>query len=121
VPNNNSGLDVALLGDGTLVLAHNPVGAAWGPRTPLVLSVSRDEGTSWRRAILLEDEGLPDDFGGVTPADTGIEIDSRAEFSYPAVVATEAGVAVAYTWKRRQIAFIEIAKEDLCAAPPSGS
>jgi predicted neuraminidase len=30
-------------------------------------------------------------------------------------------VAVAYTWKRRQIAFIEIGKEDLCAAPPSGS
>jgi predicted neuraminidase len=119
LPNNNSGLDVARLRDGTLVLAHNPVGASWGPRTPLVLSTSRDDGESWRQAVVLEDEGVPPDFAGVTPADTGIEIDSRAEFSYPAVIAREDGVAVAYTWKRRRIAFIELTGEDLCAPRPS--
>jgi predicted neuraminidase len=114
--NNNSGLDLARLDDGTLVLAHNPVGASWGPRTPLVVSTSRDNGASWERTIVLEDESLPSDFTGVSPADTGIEIDSRAEFSYPAVEARGSGVAVAYTWKRRRIAFVQLEEEDLCAA-----
>lgn len=116
LPNNNSGLDLARLGDGALVLAHNPVGASWGPRTPLVLSTSRDNGVSWEQAVVLEDEGVPPDFAGVNPADTGIEIDSRAEFSYPAVVTSGSGVAVAYTWKRRRIAYIELGGEELCAA-----
>jgi predicted neuraminidase len=113
LPNNNSGLDLALLQDGTLVLAHNPVGASWGPRTPLVLSTSYDNGVSWQQAVVLEDENAPADDAGVTPADTGIEIDSRAEFSYPAVVPRGSGVAVAYTWKRRRIAYIEIGAEPL--------
>ena len=114
LPNNNSGLDLARLANGTLVLAHNPVGASWGPRTPLVLSVSQDDGASWETSVVLEDEGVSLDFSGVTPADTGIEIDSRAEFSYPAVVPRGSGVAVAYTWKRRRIAFIQLGEEELC-------
>jgi predicted neuraminidase len=121
LPNNNSGLDLVRLDDGTLVLAHNPVGASWGPRTPLVLSTSWDDGASWEQAVVLEDEGVPPDFAGVTPADTGIEIDSRAEFSYPAVVAVNDGVAVAYTWKRRRIAYIEVKGEALCAPRQSDS
>jgi predicted neuraminidase len=113
LPNNNSGLDLACLADGTLVLAHNPVGLSWGPRTPLVLSISRDDGTSWESSVVLEDEGVPRDFSGVTPADTGIGIDSRAEFSYPAVVRCGSGVAVAYTWKRTRIAFVQLGEDEL--------
>jgi predicted neuraminidase len=113
LPNNNSGLDLTLLQDRALVLAHNPVGASWGPRTPLVLSMSYDNGITWQQAAMLEDEGVPPDFTGVSPADRGIEIDSRAEFSYPAVVPRGSGVAVAYTWKRRRIAYIELDEDEL--------
>ncbi|HWT24622.1 MAG TPA: sialidase family protein [Solirubrobacteraceae bacterium] len=113
LPNNNSGLDLARLAGGTLVLAHNPVGASRGARTPLVLSISRDDGASWEASVVLEDEGVPRDFSGVTPADTGIAIDSRAEFSYPAVVPYGSGVAVAYTWKRTRIAFVRLGEDEL--------
>ncbi len=83
LPNNNSGIDLVRLPDGGLVLASNPVGADWGPRTPLVLSRSNDNGRTWRRIATLEDED--------------------AEFSYPAIVCTFEGVVVSYTCKRRRI------------------
>jgi predicted neuraminidase len=108
LPNNNSGIDLARLPNGDLLLAHNPVRANWGARTPLVLSISRDNGLSWNRLLTLEDEEVPPDFAGVSPADTGIRIDSRAEFSYPAVIPLGSGVAVAYTWKRKRMAFVKL-------------
>jgi predicted neuraminidase len=94
LPNNNSGVDLASLPDGTLVLAHNPVSGNWAARTPLVLSVSYDGGNTWRRAYTLED--------------------ARGEFSYPAVIPSEDGVAVSYTWNREKIALCEIPREMLC-------
>ena len=108
LPNNNSGIDLARLANGDLILAHNPISANWGARTPLVLSISRDNGLSWQHLLTLEDEAVPPDFAGVSAADTGIRIDSRAEFSYPAVIPFEAGVAVAYTWKRKRMAFVKL-------------
>jgi len=90
VPNNNSALDLARLADGTLALACNPVPSNWGPRTPLSLLFSRDNGASWPWRFDVE---------------TG-----PGEFSYPAVIASGEGVGLCYTWNRRRIAFVRIPK-----------
>lgn len=88
LPNNNSGIDVAKLDNGTLVLVYNPVGVNWGRRTPLVLRASRDNGVSWGHELVLEN--------GV------------GEYSYPAVIARGNELFITYTWKRESIAFRHI-------------
>lgn len=86
VPNNNSGLDLAQLPDGRLALAHNPIAINWGPRTPLSLAVSGDNGETWQRADDLE---------------TG-----EGEYSYPSLIPVgDERVACVYTWRRTRIAF----------------
>ncbi|MEQ4206189.1 sialidase family protein [Actinopolymorpha sp. B17G11] len=100
LPNNNSGLDLVRLDDGRLVCVHNPVGVPSGPRTPLVVASSTDNGTSWVRDAVIEDEQPPLD----------------GEFSYPAVAADTEGVVTTYTWRRRGIA---CARVDLDAEPAS--
>jgi len=52
-------------------LAGNPVAEPWGPRTPLVLWASRDDGATWTEAASLEEGG---------------------ERSYPAVVPVPGGL-----------------------------
>ena len=47
VANNNSGIDLVRLHDGRLLLVHNPIARNWGPRTPLVVSMSADGGSTW--------------------------------------------------------------------------
>ena len=98
LPNNNSGLDLARLPDGTLALACNPVSQDWGRRTPLSLMLSLDNGETWPRRLDLE---------------TG-----EGEFSYPSVVPTAVGMAVTYTWKRERIAFWHGSVERIPAAAP---
>jgi len=85
LPNNNSGIDIAKLYDGTLALVYNPVGENWGPRTPLSVALSMDNGNTW-------------------PHQTDIET-GEGEFSYPAVIPTQTGLAIVYTSKRSQIKF----------------
>jgi len=82
LPNNNSGLDLARLKDGTLALICNPVAKG---RTPLSVLLSTDNGLTWPRRLDLEKEA--------------------GEFSYPAIIATKVGLAITYTWKRKRIAF----------------
>ena len=99
--NNNSGIDLARLGDGRLALAHNPVPISWGKRTPLVISVSEDNGTTWSQAAVLEDEDPVFD-------EEKVRLDRAHrpnEFSYPAVVADRDHVLTTYTWKRERIRF----------------
>lgn len=88
--NNNSGLDLARLADGRLVLACNPVAGNWRARTPLMLLVSADNGETWRQGAVLEDED--------------------GEFSYPAIIADplRGGLHLAYTWNRRAIVYREV-------------
>jgi len=78
-------------GDGVLALACNPVAGNWAARTPLSILFSRDNGESWPERIDLE-------------TDPG-------EFSYPAIIETEEGLAVSYTWNRRRIAVARITLE----------
>lgn len=84
LPNNNSGLDLARLADGRLVLACNPVAGNWAARTPLALLLSDDNGRTWRTWHVLE---------------TG-----PGEYSYPSIIPVPGGVAVVYTWRRERIA-----------------
>lgn len=86
LPNNNSGLDLARLPDGTLALAYNPVSGDWAPRTPLSVSLSFDNGLTWPCRVDLETEA--------------------GEYSYPSIIATSGeDLAVTYTWRRERIAF----------------
>jgi predicted neuraminidase len=85
LPNNNSGIDLARLPDGRLALACNPVAGNWAARTPLTLLISADNGVTWARWRELET--------------------APGEYSYPAIIATAHGIAVAYTWRRERIAF----------------
>jgi predicted neuraminidase len=96
LPNNNSGIDLAMLGGGILALVYNPTrpeaGKTKGPRTPLVVRLSRDNGHTWDDELLL-DEG-------------------DKQYSYPAVVASGHDLYVTYTWKRERIAFQRISVSD---------
>jgi predicted neuraminidase len=89
LPNNNSGIDLVLATDGALYLLHNPVTMNWGPRSPLRLSRSRDNGGTWQTVLDLA-------------AGPG-------EFSYPAIIQTRNGdLACSFTWKRERIAFVRL-------------
>jgi len=85
LPNNNSGLDLARLADGGLVLACNPVEGNWGRRSPISLATSADNGLTWTPPLDLE---------------TG-----EGEFSYPAIIAVGGQVHVTYTWNRKNFVY----------------
>nr|WP_241744176.1 sialidase family protein [Cellulosimicrobium arenosum] len=116
LPNNNSGLTVVALGDGRVACVHNPVSADWGARCPLVVSVSEDDGATWRYAVTVEDgrtavddrpgltpsSPLPTG-GGFAPADDGVMTSGVGEYSYPAAALTQDALLVTYTWQRRGI------------------
>ncbi|MFO7974940.1 MAG: sialidase family protein [Candidatus Hydrogenedentota bacterium] len=93
LPNNNSGLDVLKLEDGRLLLVYNPIGKNWGPRTPLNLAASTDNGESWLDLVSLETE--------------------EGEYSYPAIIRTAEGVAICYTWRRERVRCWQIPLEAL--------
>jgi predicted neuraminidase len=90
LPNNNSGIDVAKLKDGTLVLVYNPVGENGGTRSLLFIAVSYDNGVNWTQKRILE---------------SGPDADE--EYSYPAIIEHNGKIALTYTWKRERIAFWE--------------
>jgi predicted neuraminidase len=89
LPNNNSGIDLTKLDDGTLLLVYNPVSGNWAARTPLVLSSSRDNGRTWTEELVLENE--------------------PGEYSYPAILSQGNDVHITYTWRRERIAYWHIA------------
>ena len=69
--------------DGRLYLVYNPIPKNWGNRYPLNLAMSEDNGHTWPDIVSL----APD----------------PAEFSYPAIVEMEDGIAITYTWRRERI------------------
>lgn len=87
LPNPNSGIDLTQLSDGTLALLYNRSGKNWGPRWPLAVTVSWDDGKSWTTSLDIE---------------KGKEGD---EFSYPAIVQYGDTLFATYTWNRQRIAF----------------
>lgn len=92
LPNPNSGIDAVTLADGRHLLIHNPVHQG---RSPLVLSLSEDDGKSWQSVQTLEDE-------------------PGKEFSYPAIIqASDGTVHCVYTWKRLRIRHVTLELKDL--------
>lgn len=97
LPNNNSGLDLVKVPSGILVLAYNPTenlpNYYKGPRTPLILSYSRDNGETWKDLITLED--------------------APGSYAYPAIICKDKELLVTYTWKRERIVFWSISYEEI--------
>ncbi len=90
LPNNNSGLDVTKLPDGTLALVCNPVAKN---RYPLSILLSTDNGHTWPHRLDIETE--------------------PGEYSYPAIIPTATGMAVTYTHNRKTIAYWHGAMEQI--------
>jgi predicted neuraminidase len=86
--NNNSAIDVVKLDNGVLVIVCNPIGLNWGPRSPLVLRASDDNGLTWGDEFVLENE--------------------EGEYSYPAIITQGKTIFITYTWRRESIAFRQI-------------
>ena len=102
LPNPNSGIDLARITDGTLVLAYNPDDENWGSRAPLSLIMSYDNGKNWTDKIDIA---------------TGKKKD---EYSYPAIVSWGDSVAVTYTYNRQKIAFWKGSKKDIVELAAKG-
>lgn len=87
MPNNNSGIDLVRMRDGTLALVCNPVGEDWGARSPVSLFLSRDDGKNWEKALdLMTGEG---------------------EYSYPAVIEADGKLHITFTWQRKSVMYCE--------------
>lgn len=96
LPNNNSGIDLAKLSDGTLVLSYNPreniPGMTKGARTPLILSYSEDNGETWQELCVLENED--------------------GAFAYPSIISNENDeIMVVYSANREKIIYWHIEVE----------
>lgn len=97
LPNNNSGIDLVKLMDGKIALVYNPrenlPGYYKGPRTPLVVSVSDDNGKTFTEWKVLENQ--------------------RGNYCYPAVICNDKReIMITYTWNRERIVFCKITYED---------
>ena len=119
LPNNNSGIELIRLRSGLLALIYNPTQPGerlpelgdkwpakmpvgfdrWGPRTPLVVDFSPDEGRSWPWRITLEE--------------------GPGEYSYPAAIqAADGTLHITYTYNREAIMHVAI-PEGMLEAPIS--
>jgi len=93
LPNNNSGIEALTLADGRHLLLYNHMGGnredGWGRRNVLHLAVS-ENGREWRAAAIVEQAEM-------------------GEFSYPAMIQADDGLAhMTYTWKRRKVKHVVI-------------
>lgn len=91
ISNPNSGLDLARLRDGRLILACNPVAEG---RTPLALLLSEDNGERWPWRLDLET--------------------APGEYSYPSLIqAADGRVHCVYTHRRERIAHVALWPEEI--------
>lgn len=96
LPNNNSGIDLARMEDGSLVLVYNPrenlPGYYKGARTPLSVALSRDNGETFEIIKTLEDQ--------------------PGNYCYPSVIVGEKNeVMITYTWNRLRVAYCSFTLE----------
>lgn len=91
--NPNSGIDLVRNGD-KIYLVSNPAGGNWGDRTPLTLTVSKDNGKTWELVLTLEE------------AEVGREED--VEYSYPAITVKDGILHITYTYNRVSIVYWKV-------------
>jgi len=90
LPNNNAGIAVRMLTSGSLLLVYNNHAVGDLPRAPLVLSVSHDQGVTWRCARVLQIHDSNSTWVG--------------EYSYPSIIQDdEDNILVSYTYDRETI------------------
>lgn len=94
LPNNNSGTDAVTLGDGRHVLIYNDFatipGTPKGPRTPLCVAVSDDDGKTWHNAVTLEDSPV-------------------SQYSYPSIIqGADGDLHAVYTFRRQRIKYVRL-------------
>lgn len=66
----------------------------WGPRTPLVVGISDDEGETWRTTLVLED--------------------APGEYSYPAVIqGSDGAIHILYTHQRTRMKHVRLEESEL--------
>jgi predicted neuraminidase len=102
--NPNSAMAMIRLASGNLVTVYND-SDNYRYRTPLVVSLSLDEGRTWPFRRVLEDQ--PGEF---TYRTTQLDNSSSVEFSYPAIVQDESGmIHITYTHdSRRNIKYVRV-------------
>lgn len=114
LPNNNSGIDMVKLASGRLALAYNPSPLTttvdtlepglpveimagfdtWGPRTPLIVSLSEDEGKHWNLHYTIEE--------------------GPGSFSYPSIIEADNGlIHITYTHNRKRIMHVQLTEEEI--------
>lgn len=92
IEHNNSGIDAMTLKDGRFAMVYNPVpldkDSEFGPRTPLVLALSKD-GLHWDNVLTLEDQ--------------------PGEYSYPSIIqGKDKSLHIVYTWNRKRIKYVKV-------------
>ena len=91
LPNNNSGIDVVNFNNfnGHLFLVFNPVAGNWVARTPLSLTLSKDNGKTWGKPLNIQE--------------------GQGSFSYPSMITlNDDSVGMTYSWNRVAISFVKI-------------
>ena len=97
LPNNNSGIDLVKSENGMLILVYNPrenlPNYYKGPRTPLVVAISKDNGSSFAEFAVLEDQ--------------------NGNYCYPSVICgKDKEILITYTWNRETIVFCRLVYEE---------
>ena len=109
LPNNSSGIDLAKLPDGRLVLICNPISDV-RVRTPLSIMLSSDNGKNWDKFCDIEDDNVK--VGNIVKQDGG-------EFSYPSIIYCNGKISAVYTWHRKRICFWQMTFDELLGLLPS--
>ncbi len=125
LPNNNASIQLAELANGHLVLAFNNVGSVMtdgkpkaGPRKPLSVALSKDNGATWGWVRDLE-TGLATPEPGKEP---NRKEPGREEYSYPSVTQSSDGkIDVAYTYRRYTIKAVRFDEKWIEAGDTTGS
>ena len=136
LPNNNSGIQAAMLASGAIVMLFNNLQGPYS-RFPLTAALSLDEGATWphlrdlepssaavgitRRRLkdLGEEEGVAAEEGGQDDEDDeededGMEggMEDGGEYSYPSVIQSRDGfIHISYTFRRESIRYARVTEE----------
>mmetsp|Transcript_916 Transcript_916/g.1879 ORF Transcript_916/g.1879 Transcript_916/m.1879 type:complete len:404 (-) Transcript_916:302-1513(-) len=110
LPNNNSGIQAAVLANGHLVMVFNNVQGKQA-RCPLSIGISEDDGVSWPYVRDLEPYSeerrvhkLEESMRTKHPL--------KGEYSYPSIVQTADGyIHIAYTFRRETVRYVRVSED----------